>query len=209
MELQKLEIQAFAAQLAGKAPVPGGGGASALAGALGAALGSMVGALTVGKKKYAAVEQDVQVIMARMEKLRARLLALIDEDAAAFLPLSRAYGMPRETDEERAARAAVMAEALDAAAQPPLRIMESCCEAIELHRELAEKGSALALSDVGVGVILCKAALQGAELNVRINTGSMQDRARAAALNAYAARMLDDYLPVADAVYDTVRGRLG
>lgn len=208
MELQKLEIQEFAAQLATKAPVPGGGGASALAGALGAALGSMVGALTVGKKKYAAVEQDVLRIMARMETLQTRLLALIDEDAAAFLPLSKAYGMPKDTDEARAAREAVMAEALERAAQPPLMIMEACCEAIELHGELLDKGSVLALSDVGVGALLCKAALQGASLNVRINTGPMTDRARAAALNAHATRMLDDYVPAADALYEAVRERL-
>lgn len=208
MEFQKLDIQEFAAQLSTKAAVPGGGGASALAGALGAALGSMVGALTVGKKKYAAVEREVLVIMARMDMLRQRLLLLIDEDAEAFLPLSKAYSLPRDTEQERAAREAVMAEALLAAAKPPLAIMKACCEALELHRELLDKGSVLAVSDVGVGALLCKAALQGASLNVFINTKPMTDRTQAEELDALAQRLLDDYVPVADELFLAVRDRL-
>ena len=175
-------LRAFTEVLASKAPVPGGGGASALVGALGTALGSMVGSLTVGKKKYAAVEEDIKGLMKQAEVLQAELLALVEKDAEVFAPLAAAYGMPKETEEEKAEKARVMGLVLKDACSVPLEIMEKCCKVIDLHREFAEKGSVLAVSDAGVGVIFAKAALQGASLNVFINTGSMQDRAYAETL---------------------------
>lgn len=208
-QLQQNEtIAAFSEALASGAPTPGGGGACALAGALGAALGSMVCALTSGKRRYADVEEDIQRIASRMEALRQRLLALIDADAEAFLPLSRAYGMPRGTQQERAARDTVMEAALVRAAQPPLDIMEVCAEAVALHAELGEKGSALAISDVGVGAALSRAALQGASLNVFTNTRLLRDRQRAAALDARAQALLGEALPEADRVVAAVMARL-
>ncbi len=208
-QLQQNEtIAAFSEALASGAPTPGGGGACALAGALGAALGSMVCALTSGKRRYADVEEDIQRIASRMEALRQRLLALIDADAEAFLPLSRAYGMPRGTQQERAARDTVMEAALLRAAQPPLEIMEVCAEAVALHAELGEKGSALAISDVGVGAALSRAALQGASLNVFTNTRLLRDRQRAAALDARAQALLGEALPEADRVVAAVMARL-
>lgn len=208
-QLQQNEtVAAFSEALASGAPTPGGGGACALAGALGAALGSMVCALTSGKRRYADVEEDIQRIASRMEALRQRLLALIDADAEAFLPLSRAYGMPRGTQQERAARDTVMEAALVRAAQPPLDIMEVCAEAVALHAELGEKGSALAISDVGVGAALSRAALQGASLNVFTNTRLLRDRQRAAALDARAQALLDVALPEADRVVAAVMARL-
>lgn len=208
-QLQQNEtVAAFSEALASGAPTPGGGGACALAGALGAALGSMVCALTSGKRRYADVEEDIQRIASRMEALRQRLLALIDADAEAFLPLSRAYGMPRGTQQERAARDTVMEAALVRAAQPPLDIMEVCAEAVALHAELGEKGSALAISDVGVGAALSRAALQGASLNVFTNTRLLRDRQRAAALDARAQALLDAALPEADRVVAAVMARL-
>lgn len=207
MTFQALDLQSFAAQLASRAAVPGGGGASALVGALAAALGSMVGELTVGKRKYAAVEPEVKSIMECMGSLRERLLALIDADVEAFLPLSRAYGLPRETEEQRTERQRVMEEALQCAARPPLAIMEACGEVILLHAELIDKGSVLALSDVGVGAVLARAALQGAALNVFINTASMTDRNTAKAWNARADALLERFTAVADDLYDRVRGR--
>ncbi len=201
-------IAAFSEALASGAPTPGGGGACALAGALSAALGSMVCALTSGKRRYADVEEDIRRIASRMEVLRQRLLALIDADAEAFLPLSRAYGMPRGTQQERAARDTVMEAALLRAAQPPLDIMEVCAEAVALHAELGEKGSALAISDVGVGAALSRAALQGASLNVFTNTRLLRDRQRAAALDARAQALLGEALPEADRVVAAVMARL-
>ena len=191
-------LRAFTEVLASKAPVPGGGGASALVGALGTALGSMVGSLTVGKKKYAAVEEDIKGLMKQAEVLQAELLALVEKDAEVFAPLAAAYGMPKETKEEKAEKARVMELVLKDACSVPLEIMEKCCQAIDLHREFAEKGSVLAVSDAGVGVIFAKAALQGASLNVFINTGSMQDRAYAETLNEKAEKMLMEYTVAAD-----------
>ena len=194
---------AFASALASKAPVPGGGGASALVGALGAALASMVANYTIGKKKYAAVEDDVKAVLARAEALREKLLALVEEDAAAFEPLSRAYAIPKDDP----GRDAVMEDCLRAAAAPPMELLRLSCQAIDLHRELMDKGSVMVLSDVGTGVIFCWAALYGAALNVKVNTKLMKDRAYAEAMNAEADALVDKYWKIADQVYEAVMGR--
>jgi len=198
----------FIAELASKAPVPGGGGASALVGAIGTALGNMVGSLTVGKKKYADVEADIVSLMDRANKLMDELMKLVDRDAEAFEPLSKAYGMPKDTEEQRAEKDRVMEKCLRDACSVPMEIMEKCCEAIELQAEFAAKGSSLAISDAGVGVIFCKAALQGASLNVFINTSSMKDRDYAEKLNARAVEMLEKYTAIADDVFNGVYNRL-
>jgi len=194
----------FVDVLASKAPVPGGGGASALVGAIGTALGSMVGNLTVGKKKYAAVEEDIKKILEKAEALQKELLHLVDQDAVVFEPLSKAYGIPKDDPN----REKIMEEALKNACTVPMDIMRACCRAIELHEELAEKGSALALSDVGVGVAFCKSALMGASLNVFINTKSMVDREYAASIEKEADEMLEKYCKLADSIYDSVVKRL-
>ena len=152
----------FVEVLASKAPVPGGGGASALVGAIGTALGNMVGSLTVGKKKYAEVEEEMYALKAKSDQLQKDLLTLIERDAEVFEPLSKAYGMPRETDEEKAEKASVMEIVLKDACSVPMEIMEKCCEAIDVIVEFAAKGSTLAISDAGVGAAFCKAALEGA-----------------------------------------------
>ena len=147
MDLTQLSCEDFLSRLASKAPAPGGGGASALVGAAGVALGNMVGNLTTGKKKYAAVEEEILALNARAETLRKRLEALVQADADAFTPLAAAYGLPRETPEQQARKAAVLAEALDGACAVPLDIMDACCEGIRLAADYAEKGSVLAVSD--------------------------------------------------------------
>ena len=134
-------------------------------------------------------------------------LPYTEEDARAFEPLSRAYGLPASTEEEKARKAAVMAQALDAACAAPLALMEALCQAIDLHREYAQKGTAIAISDVGVGVACCKAALQGASLNVFINTKSMADRAKAEAVNEKARAMLDASCALADGIFADVAAR--
>ena len=198
----------FVEMLASKAPVPGGGGASALVGAVGTALGNMVGSLTVGKKKYADVEAEMWELKGKADVLQKELLTLIERDAEVFEPLSRAYGMPRETEEEKAEKARVMEIVLKEACSVPMEIMEKCCEALDLIVEFAAKGSALAISDAGVGAVFCKAALQGASLNVYINTKSMKNREYAEELNQKADAMLEKYTKIADEVFESVLGRL-
>lgn len=194
----------FTEALASNAPVPGGGGAAALAGAIGAALGNMVGSLTAGKKKYAVVESRIQEMNQQAMALQLRLLELADEDARVFEPLSKAYGMPRSTPEEQAWRDEVMAVCLEECCAVPLQIMQACCEAIDLCAEYAEIGSRLAVSDAGCGALLCKAALQAASLNVFINTKAMLDAQRAVELNAQADELLCVYCGKADAVHEAV-----
>lgn len=198
----------FVEVLASRAPVPGGGGACALVGAVGTALGNMVGSLTVGKKKYADVEAEMYELKAKCDALQKDLLNLIERDAQVFEPLAKAYGMPRETEEEKAEKARVMEIVLKDACSVPMEIMEKCCEAIDIIKEFAEKGSTLAISDAGVGAAFSKAALEGASLNVYINTKSMKDREYAAALNAKADAMLDKYPKLADEIFASVLGRL-
>ena len=208
MEMMEQSCTRFLAELAGKAPVPGGGGASALVGAAGVALGNMVGCLTAGKKKYAAVEADIQALNARAEALRRELEALVQADAEAFAPLAAAYGLPKDTPAQAAHKAAVLEAALDTACAVPLEIMQKCAEGIVLVEEYAAKGSVLAVSDAGCAAALCKAALQSASLNVFINTKLMTDRTHAAALDAQADALLNEYVPRADAVFASVTNKL-
>ena len=202
MELMNLSCEAFLEDLAGSAPAPGGGGAAALVGAAGAALGNMVGSLTIGKKKYAAVEADILILNRRAAALRKQLEGLVQADADAFTPLAAAYKLPKETPEQQAHKAAVLEAALEGACAVPLEIMSACCEGIALAAEYAEKGSVMAVSDAGCAALFCKAALQAAGLNVSINTRLMADNARAAALNAQADAMLAEFVPQADQIYE-------
>ena len=208
MEMMEKSCGQFLAELAGKAPTPGGGGASALVGAAGVALGNMVGSLTTGKKKYAAVEAGIQALNARAETLRGELEALVQADAEAFAPLAAAYGLPKDTPEQAAHKSAVLEKALDAACAVPLQIMEKCAEGITLAEEYAAKGSVLAVSDAGCAAALCKAALQAASLNVFINTKLMADRSRAGVLDAKADNLLNEFVPRADAVFESVMQKL-
>ena len=208
MDFTKLSCEEFTEILSTKAPVPGGGGASALVGALGCALGNMVGSLTVGKKKYADVEADILALKEKADALQKELLTLVEEDAKAFEPLSEAYSLPKETEEEKAERARVMAIVLKDACAVPLQIMHKCCDAIELIEEFAQKGSVIALSDAGVGAAFCRSALYGASLNVFINTKSMEDRTLAEQYNKEALEMMDTYGKRADAVFAQVMDRL-
>jgi formiminotetrahydrofolate cyclodeaminase len=200
--------RSFAEALASDAPTPGGGGASALAGALAAAVGHMVGALTVGKKKYADVEDEIRELMKRGEALQESLLDLVAQDAEVFAPLAAAYGMPKDTEEQRAEKDRVMETCLHAACTVPMQIMEACCGVIDLATVFAEKGSRLAVSAAGVSAVLAGAALEGASLNVFINTKSMKDRVTAAALEAKANGMLDVYTVRAAEVFRAVREAL-
>lgn len=198
----------FIDTLASKAPVPGGGGASALVGSIGIALGSMVGNLTIGKKKYADVEEDIQILLRKSETLIERFNQLVEEDAAVFEPLSKAYGLPGNTEEERLKKESVLQEALIKATQVPLQIAESCLIAIRLLEQYAKKGSRLVLSDAGVGAILCKSALQGAKLNVLINLKLMKNETRKKEFGDRMAEIEAEGLKLADQIYEYVEEQL-
>ena len=207
-EYSSMPIDMYVEELSSKNAVPGGGGTSALVGALGTALTDMVGNLTVGKKKYAAVEDEIQKIMAETDKIKAELLSLIDKDPVVFEPLSKAYGLPSGTPEEAALKAEVLEKCLHEAASVPIAVMDCCAEGIELTARIAEIGSPLVVSDAGCAVLLLKAAMEGAALNVLVNTKFMKDREYAAQLNSDAARFIAEFGDKADAVYDKIYGRL-
>lgn len=208
MELMKTSCESFLADLASNSPAPGGGGAAALVGAAGVALGNMVGALTVGKKKYAAVEADILALNERATALRQKLESLVQADAEAFAPLAAAYRLPKETPEQQAVKAAALEAALDGACAVPLAILEACGEGVALAVEYAEKGSVLALSDAGCAALFCKAAMEASGLNVSINTKLMADRAKAEALNAKADALLAKYAPQAEKLYEKLAHQL-
>lgn len=197
-------IDKFLEALASSAPTPGGGGAAALCGALGIALGNMVGSLTLGKKKYADVQEDIAELNAKAEALRAGFVALVDADAEAFAPLSRAYAIPKDDP----ARDEIMEPALLRAAEAPLEIMRKCAEALDLISGYAAKGSALAISDAGCAAALCGAAIEAAALNVKINTKSMKNRAVADNINAEMNELLQKYFALSQEIYNDVSGRL-
>ena len=203
MELLDCSITDFTEQLASPAPVPGGGGASALVGAIGVALGGMVGELTVGKKKYADVEDELRALMARAQELRVKLLSCVEKDAALFEPLSRAYSIPKDDP----TRDTVMEKCLRDAASAPLEIFDLCCECIELQRAFADKGSKLVISDAATGVVLCWSAMYGAAVNVKVNTKLMKDRACAEKINAHIDEGMAKYWPIAEKVYEDVYQR--
>lgn len=194
--------------LASKAPVPGGGGASALGGALGAALGQMVANLTVGKKRYADVEEKMQESLAGLQGLLQELLELADKDAQVFAPLAEAYAMPSETEQQKAAKEQVMEERLLAASLVPMEMMEKSLEVLDILEFLGEKGSRMAISDVGVAVQFARAALTGAVMNVYINTKAMKNREKAEDLNQKANKMIDTGTQKADAIYGQVLKQL-
>ncbi len=194
----------FARRLAARDPVPGGGGAAALTGALGVALCSMVGNFTSGKKTYAAVEDDIRRMLADAEAVRERLVALVDEDAQAFYPLSQAYAIARDDPE----RAQVLEEATKRACEAPLEMMRQVARAIVLLEEMGEKGSRMLLSDVGCGALLCRAALEAASLNVFVNTCGLADRDFAQVAEQEANDLLGEYCPRAEACAARVRARV-
>ena len=206
--IEKQTIQEFLDVLSSKQSVPGGGGASALAGALGIALGLMVGNLTVGKKKYADVEEEVILMIEKLTSMQAEMVHLSDEDARVFAPLAAAYGLPSGTEEEKLYKQAVMEENLLEASLVPLRVMELSVEILGILRELEQKGSVMAISDVGVAVQFIRTALTGAVMNIYINTKSMKDREKAREVDNQAIGFLSEGVVLADNIYTNVLQRL-
>ena len=201
MDMTMESCRKFVEVLASDVPAPGGGGAAALVGAIGTALGNMVGSLTVGKKKYADVQEEILALKAKCDALQPELLNQVEADEINFLPLARAYGIPKDDPN----RAAIMEEATVIACSTPMKIMELCCATLECIAVFAAKGSRLAVSDAGCGAVCCKAALQAASLNVFINTKSLKNREVAGEMNAKALGMLDKYCALADEIFESVR----
>ena len=205
MDMTLATCREFVSVLASDAPAPGGGGAAALVGAIGTALGNMVGSLTVGKKKYAAVEAEIIELKAKCDALQKELLDQVEADEVNFLPLAKAYGIPKDDPD----RDKVMEEATIIACSTPMKIMELCCQAIEYISVFAEKGSRLAVSDAGCGAVCCKAALQAASLNVFINTKTLKNREVAEEMNRRANLMLNKYGDMADDIFTEVKAGFG
>lgn len=202
------DIYAFSEKLASKSPTPGGGGVAALCGTMGAALASMVCCLTSGKPKYAQYESEICDIALAADALRKDMLALAEEDGIAFEPLSKAYSLPCATEEEKAEKAKVMEKCLATAADVPFRAVKKAYEAILLHERLVERGSRLAISDVGVGAVVCKSAMQSAALNVYINTKYMCNRELAEKYNGETEKYLKKGSDIADNIYKAVSDML-
>ncbi len=194
--------------LSSKSPVPGGGGTCAMAGALGCALGNMVGSLTVGKKKYKEYEDQLWTLKDKAKQIQNELLILTDRDPEVFERLAEAYKLPKSTADERRIKDEEMEVRLREACQVPLDIMEQCAKAIRVIEEFAKIGSPLAISDAGVGAVLCKAALLGASLNVYINTKYMKNREYANEQNAVAEKYVEKYCPRADKVFKIVEEKV-
>ena len=201
MDYTTKSCREFVTVLASNEPAPGGGGASALVAAIGTALGNMVGSLTVGKKKYAAVEEEIIALKAKCDALQTELLDQVPADAVGFEPLAKAYGIPKDDPN----RDRILEEATIVACKVPMHIMELCCEAIDAIEVFAAKGSRLAVSDAGCGATIVKAALQAASLNVFINTKTLQNREVAEEMNTKCLTMLDVYGKKADGIFETVK----
>ena len=207
-QLTQQTVVQFLDALASSAPAPGGGSVAALSGALGAALVSMVCNLTLGKTKYASVQDDIAELVARSEELRERLTDLLEADVQAYTGVSRAYKMPRQTAEEKAARSAAIQEALKAAVQPPVQVAEACVEVLDLCTPAAEKGNVNAVSDAGVAALMAEAGLRSAALNVIININAIKDEAFCSAMQNRLDALLEGKPALKDQIYDMVVEKL-
>ena len=204
MKLAELKTAEFVDLLASDAPAPGGGSAAALEGALGAALTAMVCGLTVGKKKYAEFQELAEEAQKKATDLKARFVDVMDRDTEAFNVVSAAFGMPKATDEEKAARSAAIQKGLEGCTKTPFEMMELAVETLELTASILGKSNDSAASDLGVSALSLRAAVQGAWLNVLINIGSLKNKELAEDYRAKGEALLAKALPLADQIYDTV-----
>lgn len=204
MKLADMQVTEFVNLMASDAPAPGGGSAAALEGALGAALTAMVCALTVGKKKYADVQELAVESQKKAEDLKARFVDVMDRDTEAFNAVSAVFAMPKDTDEQKAARKAAMQEALKGCTKTPFEMMQLACETLELTRSLVGRLNASAASDLGCSALSLRAAIQGAWLNVLINISGIADEAFAAEYRKNGEALLAKALPLADEIYEEI-----
>ena len=208
MPLIDKPVSQFLDELASDAPAPGGGSVAALTGALGAALVSMVCNLTVGRKKYAEVEDEIRKVLDRSESLRVELGRLIEEDVSAFNRVSEAMKMPRDTEEQKAVRQDAVQKALKAATEVPMQVAAACTRVIELCEPVANMGNINAVSDAGVAVLMAEAALKSAALNVMINLAWIEDKGFVDEYNTRLTELLAGQSDVKDDVYKLVISKL-
>ena len=204
MKLAEMTVTQFADVLASDAPAPGGGSTAALAGALGAALTAMVCRLTEGRKKYEEFETHVLEVKEKATRLQAKFIDVMDRDTEAFMVISNAYGMPKATDEEKAARSAAIQAGLVKSTETPMEMMELSAETIALTESLLGKFNTASASDLGVGALTLRTAVQGAWLNVLINIGSLKDKELAENYRAKGQALVDQVVAAADRIYETV-----
>ena len=204
MNLAERQITEFCRLLASDAPAPGGGAAAGLSGALGAGLTGMVCSLTMGKEKYAQHQELARESSEKLEQVRAGFFRGMDWDAEAFYAVSQAYKLPRETPEEKADRMAEIQKGLQGCTQPPFAMMKLAVEGLEITGSLLGRSNLTAVSDLGVGALNLKTALQGSWLNVVINIGSMKDRELAGYYRREGEALLKRGITLADHIYETV-----
>lgn len=204
MKLAELKVNEFADVLSSNAPAPGGGSTAALEGALGAALTAMVCGLTVGRKKYADFQELTSNVQVEAEKLKVRFMDVMDRDTEAFDAVSAAYGMPKETDDQKSARSEAIQSALKGCTKTPMEMMELAVETLELTQSILGKSNASALSDLGVSALSLGAAMRGAWLNVLINIGSVKDQAFADEYRARGEALLTRGLPLSEQIYQDI-----
>ena len=202
--MTEMKMDDFLEVLSSSEPVPGGGGACGYVAAVGMSLGNMVLALTTGKKKYAEYQAEIEQLIVKATELTGKLAECMDKDAESFKPLSEAYGLPKDTEEQIKAREEIMAKALVAASEAPLAMMELILEAMKLIDRISVIGSRIAISDAGVGITMCQAAMKGASLNVFINTKLMKDRDKAEEMNFKADRLLAESAEIEEAAFSRV-----
>lgn len=207
-EIKDTAIESFLDQLASSAATPGGGSAAAILGGMGAALVSMVCNLTIGKKKYADVEDDMKEVLAKAEDLRDRMTAMIQDDVRAFDTVMGAYGMPKDTDDEKAARSAAIQDALKMATEVPIRCCHLAREVIDLSLIASEKGNINVISDAGVGVLSAYAALRSAALNVYINAKMISDTSFVESKLSDLEGLLAGAEATTEKAYDIVKGKV-
>jgi formiminotetrahydrofolate cyclodeaminase len=200
--------KSFLDELASSAPAPGGGSVAAFSGALGAGLISMVCNLTLGKPKYATVQDDISAILKKSESLRKELTDLLEADVQAYTQLSQTMKMPRDTEEQKATRATLMDKTLKAATEVPMRVAEGCVAVMALCPAAAEKGNTNAVSDVGVGILMAEAGLRGAALNVLINLGLIKDELFVSESRRKLNNLLQGKPELRDEIYNLVVSKL-
>jgi len=201
-------VTQFLDELASRAPVPGGGSGAALGGALAAGLASMVCNLTIGKKKYADVQGDIQELLGKSEALRKQLMELLQADTEVYLKISTAYKMPRETDEEKAKRTEAIQAALVDATEVPMRIAHACVGILDICTPVAEKGNVGAVSDAGVAALLAEASLRSAALNVMINLAAIKDESFVSEKWDELNRLLDGSVQLKEDIVALVESKL-
>lgn len=201
-------VSRFLDALASSAPAPGGGSVSALSGALGAALVSMVCNLTIGKKKYADVQEEMADILSQSEALRHELTGLLEEDVKAYTAVSKAFKMPRITAEEKAVRAEAIQNALKEATRVPMQVAEACVRVLDLCTPAAEKGNVNAVSDAGVAALMAEAGLRSAALNVLINLKAIKDQAFCREVDGRLKSLLEGRPVLKEQIYNLVIEKL-